>query len=288
MSLPEISPDLRTPYQQRVTTFYTNRTDYDNTHTHDRAIRHLQHLPPAPGQAILDVATGTGFVAIAASEIVGHQGSVIGIDITTSYLAQAQAKIDQAPIQNIQLIEIDEADYKPDPNQFDRIYCSSAIVIFPNIPATLDLWYQWLKPGGAICFSAHSENSFFTPLIVQACRSQGVELPNLHQPLGTIERCHTMLTNAGFHNVEIDVVDFGKWLTIDEAKSCWNGRMWFHAEDPLPECNSTTLDAIKADFDQLVEQQATDQGLWHENLTFYISARKPNPIVNPEVVLISG
>ncbi len=266
---------MLTPYQQRVTSFYTNRTNYDNTHTHDRAIRHLQFAPPHPGQAILDVATGTGFVAIAASEIVGSSGSVIGIDITTAFLAQAQAKIDQANIQNIQLIEIDEAAYVPNPLQFDRIYCSSAIVIFPNIPATLDRWHHWLKPDGAICFSAHSEDSFFTPLIRQACSSQGIELPNLHYPLGMIERCHTVLTNAGFHNIAIDVVDFGKWLTIDAAKNFWNGRTWFHADDPLPNCDATTLDAIKADFDRQVEQQATAQGLWQENLTFYVSAHKP-------------
>jgi arsenite methyltransferase len=84
---------MLTPYQQRITTFYTNRTDHDNDRTHDRAIRHLQYAPPYPGQTILDVATGTGFVAIAASQIVGSQGSVIGIDITAAYLAQAQAKI---------------------------------------------------------------------------------------------------------------------------------------------------------------------------------------------------
>jgi arsenite methyltransferase len=265
---------MLTPYQQRITTFYTDRTDYDNDRTHDRAIRHLQHLPPAPGQAILDVATGTGFVAIAASEIVGHQGSVIGIDITTSYLAQAQAKINQAPIQNIQLIEIDEAAYATGSEQFDRIYCSSAIVIFRNIPATLDRWYDWLKPAGAICFCASSENSFFTPLIVQACRSQGVDLPNLHQPLGTIERCQTLLTNAGFHDVKIDVVDFGKWMSIEASQGCWNGRTWFHADDPLPNCAPPVLTAIKADFDRQVAELATDQGLWHENLTFYVSAHK--------------
>ncbi len=266
---------MLTPYQQRVTTFYTNRTNYDNTHTHDRAIRHLQSAPPQPGQAILDVATGTGFVAIAASQIVGSQGSVIGIDITTAFLVQAQAKIDQANIQNIQLIEIDEAAYKSDPGQFDRIYCSSAIVIFPDIAATLDRWHHWLRPGGAICFSAHSENSFFTPLIRQACSSQGIELPNLHYPLGTIERCHAMLTNAGFDQIKIDVVDLGKQMSIDEAKNFWHGRTWFHADDPLPNCSATTLDAIKADFDRQIEQQATEHGLWNENLTFYISAHKP-------------
>jgi arsenite methyltransferase len=263
------------PYQKRITTYYTDRTNYDNDHTHDRAIRHLQYAPPQPGQQILDVATGTGFVAIAASEIVGDQGSVIGIDITTSYLAQAQAKIDQAQIQNIQLIEIDEAAYDPGPEQFDRIYCSSAIVIFPNITATLDRWYRWLKPGGAICFCAHSENSFFTPLIRQACQSQGVELPNLHDPLGTIERCHKLLNNAGFDKIAIEPIDMGKLLTIAEAKAFWNGRTWFHPDDPLPNCDSTTLDAIKADFDRQVEQLATDDGLWLENITFYVSTHKP-------------
>jgi len=39
-----------------------------------------------PGQHIWDVATGTGIVAIAAAEIVGFEGKVIGVDFTPGML----------------------------------------------------------------------------------------------------------------------------------------------------------------------------------------------------------
>jgi len=128
---------MLTTYQQRISNFYTARTDYDNDFTRDRALHHLDYAEPELGQHILDVATGTGFVAIAAAEIVGENGSVVGIDITQSYLEKAQEKITAAGLTNVQLIEIDEAEFNPEPEQFDRIYCSSSIVLFPDIPASL-------------------------------------------------------------------------------------------------------------------------------------------------------
>jgi arsenite methyltransferase len=263
------------PYQQRIADFYTARVDYDNDFTRDRALRHLNHAPPQPGQHILDVATGTGFVAIAVAEIVGEMGAVIGIDLTQSYLEKAQAKIDRAGLTNIQLVAVDEAQFTVQPGQFDGIYCSSAIVIFPDIPATLRRWQGWLKPGGFAVFSCSSENSFFTPLIVNACLSQGVVLPNLHTPLGSPDRVRSLLETAGFSQVEIDTVDCGKWLTLAEAQRFWNGRTWFHQDDPLPFLPSATLDAIKADFDRQVAEQVSDRGIWHENLMFYGVGRKP-------------
>ncbi len=41
-----------------------------------------------PGQHVLDVATGTGIVAIAAAEIVGFEGKVIGVDFTPGILGR--------------------------------------------------------------------------------------------------------------------------------------------------------------------------------------------------------
>jgi sulfur carrier protein ThiS len=42
---------------------------------------------PAPGARVIDYATGTGIVALAAAERVGPQGSVLGIDIAPGLLA---------------------------------------------------------------------------------------------------------------------------------------------------------------------------------------------------------
>jgi arsenite methyltransferase len=261
-------------YQQRISDFYTARSNYDNAVTRDRALRHLDYAPVQPGQHILDVATGTGFVAIAVAEQVGERGSVVGIDITRAYLDRAQEKIDRAGLNNVAFIEIDEAEFAAKEGQFDGIYCSSAIVIFPDIAASLNRWYRWLKPGGFVAFTCHSENSFFTAEIMAACQGQGVDLPNLHLPLGNIDRIQSMLQTVGFSKVEVHPIDMGKWMDLEMAQGFWNGRTWFHQDDPLPDLSLEVLAGIKADFDRMLASRVEERGVWQENMTFYVVGRK--------------
>ena len=94
-------------YKQQVTAFFDQRTQYDNNFTYNRAIKLLECIPLFSGEKILDVATGTGIIAIAASETVGNTGTVIGVDISQVMLEQARKKIAEAKINNIQLIESD-------------------------------------------------------------------------------------------------------------------------------------------------------------------------------------
>lgn len=143
--------------------------------------------------------------------------------------------------------------------------------IAPYIPAMLKRWHDWLKPGGKVCFCASTETSFFSHTIVAACRSQGIDLPNLHIPLGSIERCETLLKNAGFQNMAIQSVDLGKWMTMEEAQAMWNGRIWFHPNDPLPNQSEDTLTAIKAEYDRQIKTLEKPQGVWFENITYYVS-----------------
>ncbi len=86
------------------------RTNYDNDLTVCRAIPLVELAQLQKGQTVLDVATGTGIVAIAAANIVGTKGKVVGVDISSGMLSQARRKIEAAGIQNIKLIETD-ADY---------------------------------------------------------------------------------------------------------------------------------------------------------------------------------
>src|SRR5947209_10599642 len=54
------------------------------------AARLLEFADPQPGQAVLDVGTGTGLVAHLASERVGPQGLVVGIDLSERMLDVAR------------------------------------------------------------------------------------------------------------------------------------------------------------------------------------------------------
>ena len=222
-------------YKQEIIDFYNARTNYDNETTLNRAIVLFDYATPCPGQSVLDVATGTGNIALKAAQKVDTSGSVIGIDIATELLKIAQQKIQAENLSNVRLIKVDAEAYQPEADKFDAIYCSYAIVLFPNIPKILENWYRCLKFGGFIAFTCSSENSYLAFSIVEACAKNGITLPNLHEPLGTPERIQHLLTQAKFDQIEIHPRQMGTYLSLEKVQSRWNGQFWLHIDNPLRE-----------------------------------------------------
>jgi ubiquinone/menaquinone biosynthesis C-methylase UbiE len=73
---------------------------------YDHAFSHVSaHFAPfllraarlAPGQRVLDVATGTGIAAEAALLVVGRAGSVIAADVSPDMVEKARQRLGQAP-----------------------------------------------------------------------------------------------------------------------------------------------------------------------------------------------
>jgi ubiquinone/menaquinone biosynthesis C-methylase UbiE len=83
-------------YKQQVADLYSSRSgNYDKGDWHPRiAHRLVEYAHLRPGQKILDIATGTGMVAIEAAQIVGSTGQMIGIDIATGMIEQARVEFD--------------------------------------------------------------------------------------------------------------------------------------------------------------------------------------------------
>lgn len=262
------------PYKQEIIAFYEARTNYDNDFTYHRAIPLVELAHLQPGQHILDVAMGTGIIAIAAAEIVGSEGKVIGVDFTPGMLNQARRKIMTAGLQNVELIEADAESINFEDDHFDAIFCATAIVLLSDIPTALRHWYNWLKNGGLVAFSCSSATSFFTPVITKVCAKYGFSLPNLHEPLGTPEKCYTLLQEVGFQEIEIKTEQFGSYLSLDEAKNYWKGR-WLHSKGhPLFQLTDAQIEPLKAEFRAEIETLATEKGIWHENTTFFVIGKK--------------
>ncbi|MBD6620610.1 methyltransferase domain-containing protein [Komarekiella sp. 'clone 1'] len=74
-------------YKQKVINFFNSRTTYDNDYTIHRALPLLERIQLQKGQKVLDMATGTGIIAIAAAQIIGSEGKVIGVDFSSGMLA---------------------------------------------------------------------------------------------------------------------------------------------------------------------------------------------------------
>ena len=267
------------PYQQRVIDLYNSRTNYDNeagtTHPH-KARRLLEFVPLQTGQTVLDVATGTGLVAIAAAEIVGPKGQVTAIDLTPGMLAQARHKIAASNLQNIELIEADAEAFPLNDNQFDVIFCCEALVLFIDIAASLKKWHRALKPDGFVAFTCPIETAYLAPVYRRICTQLlGTSIPHVLDPLGTPERCRNLLQQADFGAIELETEPSGRYRTLNERSLHWQwidlsckGNAQFSA------LLQTNFEQFQAEYNAEMASLATDEGIWEDTTTFFVRARK--------------
>ena len=110
----------------------------------------VKQLKPLQPQKILDVATGTGDVAIMALKILQPQ-QVIGIDISSGMLELGNEKLKKLGIENkIELCKGDsEAINFPD-NSFDGITVAFGVRNFQYLEKSLTEMKRVLRPGGKL------------------------------------------------------------------------------------------------------------------------------------------
>lgn len=78
-------------YKQRIRGMWEGRgADYDSSDTFHRSLAEqlVDRAGLQVGHTVLDLATGTGMVALPAAEKVGLEGRVVAVDISTSMLAE--------------------------------------------------------------------------------------------------------------------------------------------------------------------------------------------------------
>nr|WP_166487956.1 class I SAM-dependent methyltransferase [Mesorhizobium ciceri] len=97
------------------------------------------------GDRVLDVACGTGALTLAAAEIAGPSGSVVGLDANPEMLAVARRK----PVQ-IEWLE-GTAEALPLPNNsFDAVVSQFGLMFFEDKPKALAEMMRVLRPGGRL------------------------------------------------------------------------------------------------------------------------------------------
>lgn len=100
-----------------------------------------------PKDRVLDVATGTGYTAMAFAPRVE---SVIGLDVSTGMLAEARRKAEEAGLSNLSFVE-GEAEAMPFPDvSFDIVTCRIAAHHFLSVENFVREAMRVLKPGGKL------------------------------------------------------------------------------------------------------------------------------------------
>ena len=183
------SPIVLDEYKRAIAEHFDARTDYSRSKTHARLANRLVRLAaPQPDERVLDIATGTGFVAILAAQLVGERGTVVGVDISTSMLEQATEAIVAAGVGNIELIHADAETLDYSAGSFDLIFCCNALPYMTDVPAALRLWHSLLRPGGRLAFNCWTEESYATGHLLRAIAARhGIRVAVIGQDTGTPE-----------------------------------------------------------------------------------------------------
>ena len=266
-------PENISEYKQRIVTDFNSRSNYDNQWRYNFANRLVELANLESGQKVLDIATGTGIVAIASAKIVGNEGKVIGVDISSGMLKQAQSKIDAEGLHNIELVEADAEDLNFPDHSFDAILCSSAIVYLTDIPAALRSWYRFLEPEGIVAFSCFAETAMTISVLYRAkLQDYGITATNPNEILGTPEKCLKMLQEGGFKNIEIQTEQFGFYLS--EAQSAWQANSNSACGYEVFQLSPAKLAQLKAEYLTELEALTTDKGIWNDALAFFAVAHK--------------
>ncbi|WP_234048314.1 class I SAM-dependent methyltransferase [Streptomyces liliifuscus] len=214
----------------------------------------LDAVDLCPGHQVLDVASGTGFVARAAAARVGPTGHVAAADFNEAMLKVAAAK---APRMYPDIeFEVAPADHLPHPDDtFDAVLCQQGVQFFPDLGAALVEASRVLRVGGRYAATAWAswDRSPYFVAHHRAITEYGGPEAEAHFAMAfscPAERLTAALTAAGFHDVVSHDVTFG--ITLPRLAAFARGHLsavpWGQAIEDAggPEALTQAAEAVAA------------------------------------------
>jgi len=160
----------------------------------------------APGQDVIDLASGTGDPSISIARALQAAGSVTACDLTPEMLAVARRRADELALGNWRVVAADMAALPFADGTFDAATCRFGLM-FPNdrLACAVEA-LRVLKPGGRAAWAvwgAVEENPTYEMTRAGLARFFGEEVPprERRHSLGAPGLLAALLTDAGFADV---------------------------------------------------------------------------------------
>jgi SAM-dependent methyltransferase len=102
-----------------------------------------------PGMRVLDIGCGAGDVTFVAADLVGPDGSVVGVDHSPDALARARLRAEQRGLMQVQFVEGDIHDPAPG-GPFDAMVARLVLMWVPDPAELLRRQATVLRPGGLV------------------------------------------------------------------------------------------------------------------------------------------
>jgi ubiquinone/menaquinone biosynthesis C-methylase UbiE len=241
-------------------------SDYDNlANLRDGALWLVAQVALPSGARVLDVATGTGWAAIAAAAAVGPAGSVVGVDFAADMLDEARRKIDGLGLANIEfrLGDAQQLDFPDD--SFDAVICAAGLFFVPDMARAVREWARVVKPGGQVAFTSFGEGMAqpLRSLLDARLRSYGIATQPANFMRLTDPVPRALLGDAGLIDIEVRSEQRGYYL--QSADSYWQSQVWSSVRRAtLMRMTQQQLEQFKAEHLAEAAALATPQGIWFD------------------------
>lgn len=158
---------------------------------------------PRPREQVLDVACGTGLVALAAAERVGPQGHVLGTDISDHMVDAARQRAAQRGVHQLGFARMDAEQLALPDGGFDLALCALGLMYVPDPALALRELRRVLRPGGRVGLAVWGERarcgwSALFPIVDDEVRS---EVCPLFFRLGQQDALVGLCAEAGFERI---------------------------------------------------------------------------------------
>ena len=100
------------------------------------------------GSRVVDVGCGAGFDSMIAARMVGHEGEVVGVDMTPAMLAKARAGAALVGLDNVTFREGFAETLPVEDGWADVLISNGVFNLVIDKPGTLKEWARVLRPGG--------------------------------------------------------------------------------------------------------------------------------------------
>ncbi|KAI1754822.1 S-adenosyl-L-methionine-dependent methyltransferase [Xylaria castorea] len=202
---------------QAAARMYDERApNYEDSWHPDYSQQLMERVPLKLGDRVIVTCCGTGLESFIAAKIVGPDGLVVGVDISTGMLQKARARQLREPElgSRIKLINHDVAsldtcaELQELRGAFDFLICSCAFVLLGDPATVLRAWRPWLKNGGRMVIDiTHERNLIQGVLMEKVAGKLGLKFPSNRQWIQRGDSFRNILEEEGMVVESLELLD---------------------------------------------------------------------------------
>lgn len=185
----------------------------------------MDRLELLPGQRVVDLGCGSGRTTLELASRVGHDGVVVGVDISAEMLVRGRERAARPGAGNIEFLHADIQVHDMGEARFDAAYSRFGVMFFTDPVAAFANIRRALRRRGVlsfVCWQSVFDNEWMLipGAAVAAVTGSLPAMPGLGEPgpfsLADPDRVHAVLDAAGFDSVAIE--PHADQVVINEAR----------------------------------------------------------------------